>query len=804
MAVLLYPRRSVTLPSGGAALREPFSRGLVAAFAPGLGNAGLTDLVSGLKLTPTGGATLGTAGGTAGLICGAGATARVTAPSWLKLAPNVELVARMSFFGTPVAASGLFGITVNNTATSPFLGYAFDINATGLLRLGYSSGATFREYTGGGAYQRAPTPGQPFTMVGLFTLTEVSIYFGPDIGFVTSSGANPTFSATSELFLGGGTSNVCIEYALMYNRRLTASELKWFRDDPYHWVRPAGAMQFALGAVAAVGPGRWWLTIDGVEQTPAVDSVTISWQLNDRTRATVVISDLIPDRHADLISYDKTGETPLFGGLILTRAFAGRNQYDPDYQITCECGDYYAATDWALATLTYAVDVTLKAVLTDLVTNYLDEYGITLDPAQVDGPPLTPFTWTDKKISDAIRELSERTGYVARMSATKALIMLIPGSEAAPFTVTEATTNAIDVHWRDSEQAQPANFITLVAGPNGQADVLNERHYGDGVVRSWVLDAPYVAHYGALHIFSDLAGGYPVGRYGLDDMPWTVDAATSTVYQRVDQPVIDADDYWWFDAYIGQFPFTVTATTGETPVIHRKETRPDVTSRPVAQAIADSLLEAASGEAKELTLTTDLDGLMVGQAITIDLPVTRSITGEFVITSLTMSIVQDPDGGEAYWVYTAQAIDSTVYQGSYLDQWRKLIGTGGLGAATAGNAGGPLGTAPIYLGGSRGVSVAADPAAWQAVVNYIPYTASSNFTARIRADLSALDPAVGIQARLFNVTDSTVAGTSIVVIAPATTDMFIAVIEAGKTYRLEVIADTDAEEVFAIGTLEAT
>jgi hypothetical protein len=252
------------------------------------------------------------------------------------------------------------------------------------------------------------------------------------------------------------------------------------------------------------------------------------------------------------------------------------------------------------------------------------------------------------------------------------------------------------------------------------------------------------------------------------------------------------------------------------PVIEHVEIRTDVMSRPVAQEIADALIAqlggcASSGGPPEvITFRTDEDGVEVGQAITVDLPTTRSIAGEFVVTSVALSIVLDPDADtEPYWLYTVEAQDSDLYQGSYLTGWRKLTGTGGDAAAGSGGgvASGGLGAvmqSPAYLGGSRGVSVSASPAAWLPVVNYVPFIAPASFLARVRVELFALNPGVTAQARLYNVTAAAaVASSSVVTSLTAVAVSFGADVEIGKAYRLEVIAGTAAEGVFAIGTIEA-
>ena len=572
---------------------------------------------------------------------------------------------------------------------------------------------------------------------------------------------------------------------------------------------PAAGASAALGSAVALvvstgppPPAGWRVEIEGVDQTPLVDRFDVSATLNDRARASLVVGDLLPERFDEVLAYAADGTTPLFGGVIIQRQFTGRTPYDPTWQTTLECGDWMTFADWCFTNLTYPSSVLLKDVLTDLVETHLAQYDITLADDQVDGPSVAPFTWTNTRVSDALRELSDRTGYVVRFTPDKELEMFLPGSREAVFDLTEADPHCQEVSWRDSDQI-PYNKVTLTAGPTGSAVVSYEQHDGDGTTRMWVLDAPYLGVIGALHIFSEGAGGYPVGVYGVDDMPYTIDIANNAIRQRVDQTVIAADDFWWM-SYLAQFPIVVTATTGATPVIERIETRPEILSRPVAQEIADALLAQAQGAAREATIATadDNDVAWVpGEALTIDLPVTRQLEGEFLITAVALSIVLDTDQGDRHWQWTLEAREGELYEGSYLDGWRRMISEGA--AVTVGE-GGTVGS-PIYLGGSRGVSVSASPAAYQPVVNFMTYEAASSFSGRVRVDLWASNVSIGATARLWNLTDSVSVGESAEITSTtAVSTAFVVAITAGKIYRLEVTADTAAEGVFCVGTLEFT
>jgi len=442
--------------------------------------------------------------------------------------------------------------------------------------------------------------------------------------------------------------------------------------------------------------GRWKLFLDGADTTAAVASFSFRQSLNERGTASIVLHNVLTHKFTEVVSTAKNGFTPLFGGVILTRSYDGANLHDPDYSVTCDCGDWFTYADWASISHVYDVPVTVKQVLQDLIVEALGAYGITLHPLQVDGPALEPFVWRQQRVSDAIRELSDRTGLVAQITPAKQLRMFVPGTDAAPVAVTEASPQLQELRWNDRDRAGgiPANKVTIVAGPTGTREIHDERHYGDGVTRIFPLYSPFVAVIGALTLYPYNepppvgvgAGGFPLGICGEDidpdtggDMKYCYLRDQNAVKQRDDQPVLLEGEYFWL-WYFAEFPFAVSAWTGETPVIEITEVRPDVLSIPAAQSIANQILASFGGglgaESRELDMQTDLDGFEVGQRLSVDLPVLRSVAGEFVISDLSMTIVLDPDvdgPGEPYWEYRLNATEAASgYQGSYLDEWRRL------------------------------------------------------------------------------------------------------------------------------------
>ena len=581
-------------------------------------------------------------------------------------------------------------------------------------------------------------------------------------------------------------------------------------------------------------PTGWKLLVDGVNQTAHVVSCSIVWTLNERTRATVVFNDLVPDRLAEIVAYDRDGVDPIFGGVILERHAEGWTQAQPDLRVTCECVDFLAYADWVTVSASYAAG-TLKTVLTALVDDYLSDYGITLNAAHVDGPDLSAVTWNLKRVSDALRELSDQSGYFISMSPEKVLTLAPPGDEAAPFDWTDTPpTHVQEADWRDLATV-PANKVVLTCGPNGLATIADEHHWGDGATRIFPLNSPYVAIVGALRTGSDSGGldpgGFPVGTYGVDDMPWTYDADLNAMRQRTDQPLLETDEFimLWYSA---QFPFTVEATTAATPVIEYHEARPELLTIAAAQQIADELLANLSGDPLTIHGRFNEDGYEVGQLLTVDLAGMRQVAGTFTIRTITLDLVLLD-----YWQYSLEATEGTIAAPSHLVGWRQIIGQGyaipgpwdsppavvlasaegqeipgpwatpGLGSETSTIISAGVAAAlggPVWLGGTRETGVRTNPAAWAPVINFVEYVAGVTFVGMVRADLWTEHEGVTARARLWNLTEARAVGISEIVNSQTAVHvLFPVAIAFGHRYRLEVLASQQNAVVRCLGVLEA-
>lgn len=156
---------------------------------------------------------------------------------------------------------------------------------------------------------------------------------------------------------------------------------------------------------------------------------------------------------------------------------------------------------------------TLKAALQVIVT-YLSTYGVSLDPAQVDGPSLPELVYNYQKCSNVLNELSTLSGYVFEIDYYKILRMYPASSLSAPYNISSGDGRAIGDVIVSSSRAAPgmvyANRIIVIAGTPevpiiGQADDLTEQGLHD--LWEYTISAPTIFEQ---TLADDLAAAYLV------------------------------------------------------------------------------------------------------------------------------------------------------------------------------------------------------------------------------------------------------------------------------------------------------
>jgi microcystin-dependent protein len=416
----------------------------------------------------------------------------------------------------------------------------------------------------------------------------------------------------------------------------------------------------------------WKALIDGAYDHGYIDQtkgVYIDLRFNERGRARfTTLASYCPSTHDEVLLYEQDGTTVLFGGVVTRLSHRGIASLEGT---DVECSDYSVYADWVHATLSYATAHTLADVLWDLAL-ILAPYDIELDPGQVTGPTLEPFAWENRRVSDALRDLTAWTGYVWSISpGQKYLSMVVPGTAAAPWNISDAAPHCRDLSWVESDGAY-ANKIRLTCGDD-QARAQSESWTTDGVATYWEVSLPATLPHpricridGALHTID--VGGAPeftwdwaLGRLSLGSLAQPGAGHTLTL------------------DYTAQYPFTITLDNGGSPVVEYVTREEGILTRAKGNERINVLLDKMSARPKTVTIHEADAGLAPGDSLTINLTL-RSLNITAFISALSVQLVSD-----TFWRYTATAVQGTLYPGGDLDLFRSL--TSGAANRTVVNAG---------------------------------------------------------------------------------------------------------------------
>jgi hypothetical protein len=453
-----------------------------------------------------------------------------------------------------------------------------------------------------------------------------------------------------------------------------------------------GSMSAAIlyyGAELPIGQ----VVIGGVDYTRRIEAADFELVLNRQSTADISLGDEeIPARFSDVLLYDRLGLTPIFGGIVWSRDIDGMTPSNPANRGDIHCVDYSVYFDDASVTLSYAAPVALEDVITDMVDQILGQYGLFYTPVAT-GFMLDPFAWVDVIVSDAFRQIADKLGVAFRTDPLAEILVIVPLAETAPIAISDADPHAADVKWTDGAK-RPANTVILKCGPSGPG-VMSQQWIADGIETSWVTDLPAIDPPPILVEIDDgvtpylatvVPTGTPGGMFVWDRDTHTLSLGTDPVPSAGTKitlgPTVNFNSP--FTYYTVQFPFVVKVTTGATPPITYRESRPDLIQYGPALEVANGILARESVERKDLEVLTDDDGCFPGQALDVNITSRGGIVATFLIGTVRGHIVNAD-----HWEYTLSAQQAERYQGSYVEDWKALT-SGGSGSASAAEV-----TAPI-------------------------------------------------------------------------------------------------------------
>jgi hypothetical protein len=291
------------------------------------------------------------------------------------------------------------------------------------------------------------------------------------------------------------------------------------------------------GGIAGVTPGVFHLFIAGRDVTGLLAFGTAEWsgRLNERgtaqCRLNVLDDAFVPQPgHRFTIKVDTTIH---FDGYIhraershLTFA----NEAKLGYAI--DAVDWNALLDRRTVNAVYE-NMTAGAIVRDILATILAAEGIIVGVIE-DGPVVSKAVFPFTKVSDALRDLSDITGFQWRVTEYRELHFSGPTTFPAPFSIDETNAKFVGLA-HDLSLDQHANKIYIQAG-HGVTATQTERFLGNGKEKTWSLSYP-VTEIESITITDLLGNNAVVQTVGVRQM-----AADKQWYYQKNDPRITADD----------------------------------------------------------------------------------------------------------------------------------------------------------------------------------------------------------------------------------------------------------------------
>ncbi len=439
------------------------------------------------------------------------------------------------------------------------------------------------------------------------------------------------------------------------------------------------------------------LLIAGVSQKAKVDAAyppVIRLVPNERSTfefTTLWQHNYAPDRLAPVLVYAQDGTTPLFGGVVYSRRY--ERVGTGNYRVHVSCVDYHYYLDKSYVTLDFGASVTIDDALIEIVSQLDASLGFTVDASQLTGPTIAAYSFQGTA-TEAIADLAARAdNWMRQVSPGKAIKIFEPGTDAAPFSITNAAPHCRALSQRDSDR-EPATRVELLCGPSGQATATHT-WTADGVTTVFSLAGenvpaasvwPGVVVVDGVSYPMHLPGEAPGG----NGIEWDYETNDGTLSFLGTAASLVAGTEPIALTYTQQFPFRVVASSGATPELTAQpRSYPSIVTyaRAVEQAAAD--LAQVNQDPTQIDVQSLDVGWLPGQSLTVNIS-SPPINTSFVLNTVTVTLEHDQ-----WWVYDFSASETEVFQGAALDLWRETFNVGDGGAASV---------AGVVVAGAGGLS----------------------------------------------------------------------------------------------------
>lgn len=442
------------------------------------------------------------------------------------------------------------------------------------------------------------------------------------------------------------------------------------------------------------------LTIAGVPKLLKAGSFRMSQVANGST--TVSFAIISQDRSYrpaldDEVIIEVNG-TRIFGGIINRPVETGFNPSGIITYITATDFNDYAERRYVFETIPAG---TLKAAL-QVIEPYLTPYGVTLDPAQVNGPDLPDRNYEDRHLVEVLDEFSLLTlnageQYIWNIDHFKVLSMVQPSTVAAPFTVTEGPGTVIlwDVEVEQTRE-NFANRVILNVPQRSQANRIENftATAAQSLFTLWYSVVPpspttITVTTGAGTSIETVSETPGAADWLLTRTPLT--QAQDTLTRNLGG--LSAGDIVSF-TFNGQLRARFISSDATSIAAigpwERTVVVEDLPSLQAGQDLCDAYLLDSLPLVKTVKYRTLELGLMPGQSQTVNLPARNVVDDGFIHEVVTR------DWGPYELLSEVTIVTGEVKRPNWRDFWRKLdkIGEGGAMAGGPGGAGANVGQGP--------------------------------------------------------------------------------------------------------------
>lgn len=441
---------------------------------------------------------------------------------------------------------------------------------------------------------------------------------------------------------------------------------------------------FSLGGVPLLPIQDLILMVDDVDRLGYVQvrsiqkGIALGQRTSLRFRTVTKDSDFNPIAGHSIRFY--VGGTLSFNGSI-ERTSSAVLGFDPNNKaetIDIECVDKTQTLDRRLLFQNYETpEQTAGDIALDIITRLANEGLLpgTIEPGVKVEKAIFPYvTYTQ-----ALRELADLSGVNWWIDSYDNVNFVEQSSYIAPFQLTEQSRPYKNFQ-NNSTREQLKNRYYLRAG-KALTDLQTENFAGDGQRRTFTIAFPF----GRLPTvlvnrgFGFIEESVGIRRDG-SNSKWFMDFGSNEINQNESESVLGLLHVLRIN-YQGLFPLimqgdSLTSVTerkevedGTTGLYESLEDDQDVDTLALAVLKIQTLLRRFAKLLDTASFDTFRSGLRPGQIITINLPDSENIEGEFLITEVNESVILEKDFA---WASYNVKVTSGEFVGGWLDWFRRL------------------------------------------------------------------------------------------------------------------------------------